>query len=302
MKKRFLKLQILTGLLILFTFSSQLQAQTLEWRLTEPTYHAADPDGNGPATGSTTFTLQMHTVSGTVNDVNTISIGWSYRSSKAMVPATEGCSVVSSPANVTLSPDFITAGFAYTVANQCDSFSQVIDGQTFDRRVVGTLDGRSINITPAWVDVFTVTLWNLGTPSPALGFVALNSGAGGTPGAFPGYAVADLSANEYVVNSLSFATPLLMGSGTLPVALTRDLSVYPVPARNVFNIILAAEKNNKATIKLFDIMGRVYRVMQTDVLQGSNRIVVNVDGLVAGQYILRVEVDNAVKTRKVLIE
>src|SRR3954464_6797547 len=121
--KNFPPLQILAGFAILFVFSSQLHAQTLEWRLTEPSYHAIDPDGNGPATGSTTFTLQMHTVSGTVNDVNTISIGWSYRSAKAMIPATEGCSVISNPGNVTLSPDFITAGFAYTVANQCDSFS-----------------------------------------------------------------------------------------------------------------------------------------------------------------------------------
>src|SRR4051812_45458957 len=187
MKKRFLQLQILTGLLILFTFSSQLQAQTLEWRLTEPVYHAIDPDGNGPATGSTTFTLQIHTVSGTVNEVNTISIGWSYRSAKAMIPATETCSVISNPANVNLSPDFIAAGFAYTVANQCDSFSQKIDGQTFDRRVVGTLDGKSISITPTWVDVFTVTMWNVGIPNPNLSFVALNSGAGGTPGAFASY-------------------------------------------------------------------------------------------------------------------
>ncbi len=214
------KVQILSCI-ILSAISFNLKAQTSEWRLVNPVYSGVDPDGAGPASGSVTFTMQIHTTSGTITNVNAISTGWSYQSASAMIPTTPGCAVVSNPANVTMSPDFVTGGFAYTTVNQCGLFNQTTGGQTFDMRAVGTLDGTSIDISTLWIDVYSVTLWTLGATYPEGGYVVINSGAGGSPGEFTTYAVSDALANEYVANSLTYSTPLPVGSAVLPVLFTK---------------------------------------------------------------------------------
>lgn len=211
-------LQSFKGLFSVTAFlflSSAVVGQTLEWRLVNPTYNSTDPDGAGPATGSFSFKLQIHTVSGTVSNVNAISVGWSYQSANTMIPTVPGCNIVSNPANVTVGSEFLAGGFAYTTVNQCNNFTQTTGGQTFDKRAVGTMDGTDIDITTTWIDMFTVTLWTVGTTAP---YVALNSGAGGSPGQFTTYAVSDDQANEYVVNSLTYSTPLAIG--TVPVTYT----------------------------------------------------------------------------------
>jgi hypothetical protein len=48
----------------------------------------------------------------------------------------------------------------------------------------------------------------------------VHSSGTGTPGPLGSYSIADNVGNEIVVNSLSFDTPLPLGSGTLPVLLT----------------------------------------------------------------------------------
>ncbi len=210
---------------------AQLRAQVCEWRISNPTYSSVDPDGAGPAKGSATFTVQIHALTGTVNDVNTISMGWSYQSANAMIPGNPGCTVVSNPANVAVSPAFAGAGFTFTTVNQCGTFSQTAGGETFDKRAVGTMDGTSINLTVSWVDVFTVTLWTVGTSAPEGGYVTINSGAGGTPGPFPTYAVANVNANESIVNSLSYGKPVPLGSASVPVTLAKfEASCLPTGA------------------------------------------------------------------------
>ena len=217
MKNNLHKISTLSFIIILIVCSFKLQAQTCEWQLVNPTYSNTDPDGAGPATGSVTFTMQIHTTSGTINNVNTISTGWSYQSASLMIPTTPGCSIVSNPANVSISTAFTTAGFSFSTVNQCGSFSQTTGGQTFDKRAVGTLNGTSINISTAWIDVYTVTLWTLGSTWPH-GYVVVNSGAGGSPGEFTTYAVADNLANQYVVNSLTYTSPFIFSA--LPVLFT----------------------------------------------------------------------------------
>ncbi len=207
-----------------------VSGQTLEWRLTNPVYSPIDPDGGGgPATGSVSFTLQIRTTSGTLSNVTGISTGWSWQSTQAMLPTGPApvptCGVSSfnqQPSNVTMSSAFASAGFTYNNVNQCSgSVNFTTGGQTFDRRAVGSVDGGTITLNTTFTDVFTVTLWSLGNSSPQAGYVVINSGAGGTPGAFNTYAVADVFANEYVVNSLTYTTPLALGAGPLPVLFTR---------------------------------------------------------------------------------
>src|SRR6187549_3446427 len=103
MKIKLLKFKLIVAT-VLMLFSFHGKAKVFEWRLVNNTFSAVDPDAGGPALGSVTFTMQIHTVSGSVPDVSAISTGWSYQSAKIMIPTTPGCAVVSNPANVVLSP------------------------------------------------------------------------------------------------------------------------------------------------------------------------------------------------------
>ena len=214
-----------TLLFLFLTFVASFSfAQTFEWRLGKMTYNPADPDGAGPATGQVSFTLQIHTTAGTVDNITQLSTGYAYQSAAAMVPTDPGCTTTSgTPANIAMSPAFTTAGFAYTVVSQCNPVSPAIatGGQTFDRRANGVVDNGTISIGTAWVDVFTVTLWTLGAADPKGGYVVINASEGGAPGEYTTYSVSDLFANQYPSNSLTFTTPLALSSASLPVEFTR---------------------------------------------------------------------------------
>ena len=374
--KYFYKLQPLAFIIILIVFSSYADAQTCEWRLTNATYSSVDPDGAGPAVGSVTFTMQIHTTSGTITNVNTISTGWSYQSANLMIPTTPGCAVVSDPANVTLSAAFTTGGFAFTTVNQCGTFSQTAGTQNFDTRSVGTLDGTGIDISTTWIDVYTITMWTLDNIG---GYVIINSSDGGSPGEFTSYAVSDNLANEYTANSLTFDTPLPVGPGTLPVLFTKvgascnsngatvswsttsesntnyfelqrstngndwtavstikaagnssaghtyqlpdfnggmalyrikevdmdgqpvytsiirtncevkavDMVIYPVPARDLLNVIIRSATSLKTQLLIVDGVGRIVRKIEVTLANGSNTFQFNLKGLAGGEYLIR---------------
>jgi len=370
---------IIVTLVIILYVPLKINAQTVEWRLANPTYSNVDPDGAGPATGSVTFTLQIHTTGATINNVNVLATGWSYQSGAAMIPTSPGCAIVSNPANVTVSAAFLTGGFAYTTVNQCAAFSQTTGGQTFDRTAAGTLDGTGINLTSTWVDVFTATLWTLGNTPPEGGYVIINSSSIGSPGPLASYSVSDDQANEYPANSLTYDTPLPLGSGALPVLFTKfethctnngatvswsttsesntnyfelqrsingndwasvnvikaagnsstghtyqlpdfnggaslyrikevdmdgqtiytsiirtncevktvDMVIYPVPARDLLNVVIRSVKSLKTQLFIIDGVGKVVRKIDATLLNGSNTFQFNLNGLASGEYLIR---------------
>ena len=207
--------------LLLFVTVSTF-AQEYEWRLNNVTYSSTDPDGAGPATGSVTFTMQIRLSSGTGVNLTAISTGYSWQSVAAMIPTAPGCTTASSPGNITLSSAFTSAGFLFNSVAQCNSFVQVTGGESFDRTAAGTLEssGAGINLGSSFTDAFTVTLWTLGTGSEEGGYGIINSSSGAAVGAIGSYALSDLDANEYVANSLTYTTPLVLGSGVVvPVTL-----------------------------------------------------------------------------------
>ena len=368
-------------LLFVTMITNSLYAQVCEWRLTNPTYNSTDPDGAGPATGSVTFVLQIHTVSGTIANINTISTGFCYQSARAMIPTTPGCAIVNSPANISVSPFFVAGGFSYTTVNQCGIVAPDINtgGQLFNRRVVGTMDGTSVTLTTTWQDMITVTLWTLGSSFPQGGYTIINSSEGGSPGEFTTYAVSDAAANGYVTNSLTFTTPLALG-GAVPVTFTKfdakcnangtliswataqesnsshfeierssngsanwtsvanvsaagnssidknyqqiDLNggpafyrikqvdkdgqfmytgiertnceiknitsvIYPVPARDVLNVVIKSDRVLNTNLMLFETTGKLVRKVNVSVLNGNNNYKINTIGLSAGEYILK---------------
>lgn len=369
------KIILITSVLIVF-ISFKTNSQTCEWQLVNPSFSNIDPDGAGPATGSVTFTLQVHTTGGSIANVTGIGTGWSWQSSNAMLPTGSPCGTnsVIQPANITMSPAF--AGFTYNNVDECSGSVNFSTGsQTFDRRAVGTIDGSSITLTTTFVDVFTVTLWTLGNTSPEGGYAVINSGSGGSPAAFSSYAISDNLANEYVVNSLTYNSPLALGSVVLPVTFTnfkanctndgtivnwstgvesnsdyfelqrsangndwnpiatikasgaahsyqqRDvfsgkafyrimqvdkdghstftsiiptncelnnlrLMLYPVPARDLLNVVIQSNKTIKTKLFIVDPVGKVVQKIEVNLTNGSNTLQLNLNGLASGEYII----------------
>lgn len=236
--------KVLPLFFLLFTLTGF--GQTFEWRLGKVTYSATDPDGGGTATGSATFTLQIHTTGGSVSDITQLATGFAYQSASAVVPTTPGCAIsANTPANISMSATFAAAGFTYTTVSQCNVVDPAIvtGGQTFDRRANGVIDNGSITIGTDWVDVFTVTLWTLGTSNPEGGYVIINSSEGGTPGEYTTYSVSNVFAQQFPANSLTYTSPLALSSVSLPVTFTR-FTVQCSPTANTIFWNTASEKDN----------------------------------------------------------
>ena len=223
-----MKKTLITRIITLFAMIGILSiskgsAQTCEWRLGSETYSSLDPDGAGPATGSATFTLQIRATSGTIPNIGVTTTGFSYQSLKTMVPTTPGCAIVTSPANITVSPEFSSAGFLYETVNQCNSVNVNTGTQIFDRTAAGSMISSAstgITLTTTFKDAFTVTLWTLGTSYPQGGYVMINSGSGGAPGGIGSYGIFDNVGGDFITNSLTYTSPLALG-GALPVLFTK---------------------------------------------------------------------------------
>ncbi|MCW3110543.1 MAG: type sorting protein [Segetibacter sp.] len=219
MKKNLFKLNYLSLLfLTIFFQADKAFSQVAEWRLVFKNYVGDNPDGAGPAVGTAQFSLEMRAVSGTIS-AREISVGYSYQSTKAMVPTTSTCATTNAtPSNITVSPEFVNAGYlTYNNVNQCNITATSTGGQLFDRTASGNLDQGAITLTTTWVTAFTVTLWAL-VPldnQPIGGFAMLYSSSTGTPGPLSSYSMADASGNEVPVNSLTYSNPI-----KLPITLS----------------------------------------------------------------------------------
>ncbi|MCB0710549.1 MAG: T9SS type A sorting domain-containing protein, partial [Chitinophagaceae bacterium] len=62
---------------------------------------------------------------------------------------------------------------------------------------------------------------------------------------------------------------------------------YPVPANTQLTIVIRSKENRKADLQIFDAMGRVVKLQTTNLINGTNNIVIDVSGLPAGTYYLR---------------
>lgn len=80
-----------------------------------------------------------------------------------------------------------------------------------------------------------------------------------------------------------------------------SILLYPVPAKNIVNLVLSTERSSKASIVLVDMSGKVMRQINTSLEKGMNNLKVNVAGLSSGEYILKVVGSDAFKTQKVTI-
>nr|HQV07217.1 T9SS type A sorting domain-containing protein [Chitinophagaceae bacterium] len=89
------------------------------------------------------------------------------------------------------------------------------------------------------------------------------------------------------LNSVGKLSQIILINGDRP-RITKIDGVFPNPARNLLNIIVAASQNETLTIQVADMNGRTLQQQIVTVGEGSNTVPVNVDKLSSGNYVIRI--------------
>jgi hypothetical protein len=102
-------------------------------------------------------------------------------------------------------------------------------------------------------------------------------------------------------NDSIFARPgfpcLLVGIEEIKNA-TSSFNVYPNPASDLLNVQFEAKFNSIATIKVYDVTGRIVFEQKQVALNGINKHLINTSGFMKGMYMLEVETgESNLKTR-----
>ncbi len=66
-----------------------------------------------------------------------------------------------------------------------------------------------------------------------------------------------------------------------------DIVIYPVPARDILNVIIRSDKSLKTQLLLVDGIGKIVRRIDATLFNGSNTFLFNLKGLASGEYLIR---------------
>ncbi|MEP6927937.1 MAG: T9SS type A sorting domain-containing protein [Ginsengibacter sp.] len=66
-----------------------------------------------------------------------------------------------------------------------------------------------------------------------------------------------------------------------------DIVIYPVPARDLLNVVIRSDKSLKTQLILVDGLGKIVRQINANIFNGTNTFLFNLKGLASGEYILR---------------
>ena len=86
-----------------------------------------------------------------------------------------------------------------------------------------------------------------------------------------------------------------------PIEITTG--VYPNPATNLVNVAISSDRDQQATIRVFDNRGRLVMnaLVNADLFAGSNTYNIDVTDLLPSNYIIRIEIGEEVFNEKLLI-
>ena len=63
--------------------------------------------------------------------------------------------------------------------------------------------------------------------------------------------------------------------------------IYPVPARDMLNVVIRSDKSLKTQLLLVDGIGKIIQKIDANLFNGSNTFIFNLKGLASGEYIIR---------------
>ena len=117
---------------------------------------------------------------------------------------------------------------------------------------------------------------------------------------------AQLTANThwYACTSLPFARPTttFVGIPENNANSANNSSIFPNPAKNNATVAVNLVNSSKVQVEVLNTVGQVVKTIQSQGQTGSNAINVDLNGLSSGIYFVNIKVDNAVSTKKLVIE
>jgi hypothetical protein len=101
--------------------------------------------------------------------------------------------------------------------------------------------------------------------------------------------------------TVHLSDPVTVGRGGPGGVQLRD--PYPNPARTRATISLAVpeQASGDATLRLYDVLGRQVRTVDSAVEPGRSTATVDVSGLPSGVYVLRLAADGTTRTRRLTV-
>lgn len=91
-------------------------------------------------------------------------------------------------------------------------------------------------------------------------------------------------------------------AGIDEMASKSNFSIYPNPNNGLFSINYSSNQNEKATIKVNDLTGRLIFGELINMVSGTNKLNINLQGLSSGMYFIELNTSGNHLTQKVIIE
>ncbi len=107
--------------------------------------------------------------------------------------------------------------------------------------------------------------------------------------------------NDYLwVDNLAF-TGTVTGLKTLESVLS-NVNVFPNPSADIINITLKVKSEQKVSLELVDLTGKVLLSKDLGLVQGESKQTLNINGISKGIYFVKVVSDKGTETKKIIID
>lgn len=81
-----------------------------------------------------------------------------------------------------------------------------------------------------------------------------------------------------------------------------NMSIYPNPANGFVAVEFNSEKAGNAVVSIVDLQGKTLQTRKTTLKSGKNSIQLNTSSLAPGLYITKVEMENSIAIKKIIVE
>ena len=93
------------------------------------------------------------------------------------------------------------------------------------------------------------------------------------------YRVKEVDIDGNIVYTSIFRTNCTIGNA--------GMVIYPVPARDILNVVIKSDRAIKTQLLLIDGVGRIVSRMDASLSNGNNTLLFNLKGLASGEYLIR---------------
>lgn len=159
---------------------------------------------------------------------------------------------------------------------------------TNQRDIIATANQTLSGMAMSWAN-FSINLTYLSSTAPDSCMIVLKA-SGTTP-----------TNNDYLwVDNLAF-NGSVTGLNNKELLLS-DVTVFPNPSAEVVNVNLTLKSEQKVSVELLDLTGKLILSNDFGILQGESKQVINVSNISKGTYFVRVIADKGTEVRKIIIE